>query len=70
MSELAEREGVRTLGTGVSPDNGFAKHRVHFLPRVFNHFALLECFPVVAGLPRITLTDTRRSSAAPVATGW
>jgi hypothetical protein len=44
--------GIQTLGIGVSPYNGLAKHRVHFLPRVFNHFALLECFPVVAGLPQ------------------
>jgi hypothetical protein len=42
--------GIRTLGTGVSPYNGLAKHRVEFLPCVFNDFCIHECFPVVADL--------------------
>jgi len=29
--------GIRTLGTGVSPYNGLAKHRGPFSRRVFNH---------------------------------
>jgi hypothetical protein len=28
--------GIRTLGTGVSPYNGLAKHRAFFFTRVFN----------------------------------
>ena len=47
LSELAEREGIRTLGTGVSPYNGLAKHRTFSLLRVFNDLALSECFQVV-----------------------
>jgi len=38
---------IRTLGTGVSPCNGLAKHRASFLRRVFNHLRCCECFSVV-----------------------
>ena len=31
FSELAERDGFETLGTGVSPYNRLAKHRASFL---------------------------------------
>jgi len=39
--------GIRTLGTGVSPYNGLAKHRASFLWRVFKHLECSECFSVV-----------------------
>jgi hypothetical protein len=36
--------GIRTLGTGVSPYNGLAKHRAYFFVSVFKHLAGCECF--------------------------
>jgi len=39
--------GIRTLGTGVSPYNGLAKHRAFILRCVFKHLARYECFSVV-----------------------
>jgi hypothetical protein len=36
--------GIRTLGTGVSPYNGLAKHRAYFFVSVFEHLAGGECF--------------------------
>jgi hypothetical protein len=39
--------GIRTLGTGVSPHNGLAKHRPFILRCIFKHLARCECFSVV-----------------------
>jgi hypothetical protein len=39
--------GIRTLGTGVSPYNGLAKHRAFMLRCVFKHLARCEWFSVV-----------------------
>ena len=36
--------GIRTLGTGVSPYNGLAKHRAYFFVSVLKHLAGCECF--------------------------
>jgi hypothetical protein len=47
--------GIRTLGTGVSPYNGLAKHRASFLQRVFKHLARSEFFRVVGNVVHIHL---------------
>jgi len=39
IEEPGGEGGIRTLGTGVSPYNGLAKHRAFFLPCVSNHLA-------------------------------
>jgi hypothetical protein len=39
--------GIRTLGTGVSPYNGLAKHRAFILRSVFKHLTRCEWFSVV-----------------------
>jgi len=39
--------GIRTLGTGVSPYNGLAKHRAFILRCILKHLARCECFSVV-----------------------
>ena len=39
--------GIRTLGTGVSPYNGLAKHRAFILRGAFKQLAHCKCFSVV-----------------------
>ena len=47
FEESGGEGGIRTLGTGVSPHNGLAKHRAALLLRVFNHMTLSYCSQAV-----------------------